>query len=175
MLTGAHSLASALSTSKSDAASYWLQIWHLASRSLSNPNSSRSASHLLDILLKSSILHNSDISKLVDSTLFADGLNGPVGMSDAALSLWLSIAESRIANGQAAKQQTVSRFIKWLAANYHLSLLAILLMLSGHLLTETLLTRPYLIEANGSLCHSWTSYAIAPLLFGFRDSDTPCL
>jgi serine-protein kinase ATM len=58
---------------------------------------------------------------LIDETLFSDGLNGPAGMSDAALSLWFTVIESGSAGGQSAAQQTVSRLLNWFSSHYNLS------------------------------------------------------
>lgn len=100
----------------------WLQIWHLAARNLSNPNVSRPAAHLLNAILRSNVLQYTNISTLIDTTVFSDGLNGPVGISDAALSLWYTIIEYQSAGGQLAPQQTIVRFTNWLSTYYTLSL-----------------------------------------------------
>ena len=117
-----HSLVSMQSALTHHLKPQWLQIWHLASRNLSNPNVSRSAAHLLNAILSSSILQDADVSKLIDATLFSNGLNGPIGMSDAALSLWFTIIASRSASGQSVAQQTVTRLVNWFSSNYVLSL-----------------------------------------------------
>ena len=121
-LTIGCSLVSVKSALKPELKSQWLQIWHLTSRNLSNPTISRSAAHLLKSMIGSTVLQNTDVAKLVDTTLFSDGLNGPVGMSDAALLLWSGIIESRSAGGQPAAQQIVTRLMNWLSSHYTLSL-----------------------------------------------------
>lgn len=116
-----HSLVSVQSALKPEMKPQWLQIWHLAARNLSNPNVSRPAAHLLNSILRSSLLQHTDTSTLIDTTVFSDGLNGPAGMSDAALSLWYTIVEYRSAVGQLAPQQTVVRFTNWLFTYYTFS------------------------------------------------------
>lgn len=68
--------------------------------------------------------------KLIDTTLFSDGLNGPVGMSDAALSLWSTVIESRSVGGLSAPPLIVTRLVNWLSSYYTLSLSPHLLALS---------------------------------------------
>lgn len=121
LLTVSHSLVSIQTALKPELKPQWLQIWHLTSRNLSNPNVSRPAAHLLNSMLSSTVLQNTDASKLIDTTLFSDGLNGPVGMSDAALSLWSTIIDSRSAGGQSAPQHIVIRLVNWLSSHYTLS------------------------------------------------------
>jgi hypothetical protein len=99
----------------------WVQIWHITSRNLSNPNVSRCAAHLLSALLNSDVFQAINLSKLMDTGLFSDGLNGPVGMSDAALSLWSTIIQFRSASGQVVAQQTVVRLMNWFSSHYTLS------------------------------------------------------
>ena len=115
------SLVSKQSALKLELKAQWLQIWHLAARNLSNPTLSRPAAYLLNSMLRSSIMQHTDTSTLIDRTVFSDGLNGPVGMSDAALSLWHTIIEHRSAGGQLAPQQIVVRFTNWLSTYYTLS------------------------------------------------------
>ena len=105
-----HSLVSMQPALKPEINDQWLQIWHLAARNLSNS------------ILRSSFMQHTDTSTLIDTTVFSDGLNGPVGMSDAALSLWHTIIEHRSAGGQLAPQQIVVRFTNWLSTYYTLSL-----------------------------------------------------
>jgi serine-protein kinase ATM len=99
----------------------WVQIWHVTCRNLSNPNVSRCAAHLLSALLNSGVFQAINLSKLMDAGLFSDGLNGPVGMSDAALSLWSTIIQYRSASGQLVAQQTVVRLMNWFSSHYTLS------------------------------------------------------
>ena len=66
-------------------------------------------------------MQNNEVSKLMETTLFSDGLNGPVGMSDAALSLWCAIIEFHSASGQTMAQRTVTRVLTWLSSHYILS------------------------------------------------------
>lgn len=103
------------------AQSPWLQVWHFASRNLSNPGVSRSAAHLLNCLLNSRLLSDVDISKLIEESLFSNGINGPVGMSDAALSLWLTIIKQHFVTGPTMRNQMVVRFLNWLTSHYVLS------------------------------------------------------
>jgi hypothetical protein len=114
------SLVSVQAALKPELKPQWIQIWHLTSRNLSNPNVSRPAAHLLNSILRSAALRNTDVSKLIDGTLFSDGLNGPVGMSDAALLLWSTIIDSRSAGGQSAPHQIVIRLVNWLSSHYTL-------------------------------------------------------
>ncbi len=116
-----HSLVSLQPALKPEMKAQWLQIWHLAARNLSNPNVSRPAAHLLNSILRSSFMQHTDTSTLIDTTVFSDGLNGPVGMSDAALSLWHTLIEHRSAGGQLAPQQIVLRFTNWFSTYYTLS------------------------------------------------------
>lgn len=122
LLTIDHSLISTQSALTLDLKPQWLQIWHLASRNLSNPNVSRSAAHLLNAILSSKILQDADVAELIDATLFSNGLNGPIGMSDAALSLWFTIIAARSTSGQSVAQQTVIRLVSWVSSNYVLSM-----------------------------------------------------
>jgi hypothetical protein len=117
-----HSLVTTQSALKPQLKPQWLQIWHLTSRNLSNANVSRSAAHLLNTVLSSDILPKNDLSALIDTTLFSNGLNGPVGLSDAALSLWSTIIELHSASGRSVAQQTVTRLVNWLSSHYALSL-----------------------------------------------------
>ena len=114
------SFVSAKSALKPDLKGQWLQIWRLTSRNLSNPNVSRPAAHLLNCILSSAILLNTGVSTLIDTALFSDGLNGPVGMSDAALSLWSTIIETESADGQSAPQQIVIRSLNWISSYFTL-------------------------------------------------------
>jgi serine-protein kinase ATM len=122
LLTMSHSFVSTQSTLKPELKPQWIQIWHRASRNLSNPNLSRPAAHLLNSILRSAVMQNIDVSKLIDATLFSDGLNGPVGMSDTALSLWSTIIDSRSAVGQSSPHQIVTRLVNWLSSHYTLGL-----------------------------------------------------
>jgi hypothetical protein len=92
----------------------------LTSRNLSNMNVSRPAAHLLNLLIESKILKSLDVPSLIDATLFSDGLNGPVGMSDAALILWSAVVDSH-ASGPLVAQQRVVRLVNWFSSYWILS------------------------------------------------------
>lgn len=105
----------------SDERSSWMQIWHSASRSLSNPSTSRCAAHLMNSLLQSDFVSESDAANLIESTFFSNGLNGPVGFSDAALQLWSTILSPSGTSHQTVAGKIVLRFINWLSSYYQLS------------------------------------------------------
>lgn len=91
----------------------WRQLWHLATRSVSLPATSRAACVLLHTMLQVDALPYHSISEEVNSIVTAADVNGPAVLSDTSLSLMLHLLHLRNARLPSASQTTCNHIIRW--------------------------------------------------------------
>jgi ataxia telangiectasia mutated family protein len=89
------------------------QLWHLATRSVSLPATSRAACVLLHTMLRADVLPYHSISQEVNSMVTTADVNGPAVLSDTSLSLMLYILHLRNARLPSASQATRNHIIRW--------------------------------------------------------------
>lgn len=91
----------------------WRQLWHLATRSVSLPATSRAACVLLIIMLRADILPYHSISEEVNSIVTTADVNGPAVLAETSLSLMLYLLHLRNARLPSASQTTCNHIIRW--------------------------------------------------------------
>ncbi|KAI9720104.1 MAG: Serine/threonine-protein kinase tel1 [Chrysothrix sp. TS-e1954] len=92
-MLGLSSLALQKGPTDSSLKKIWLDTWHKAFRLISSSLQSRAACHLSSVLIVTQQLRYSDISPSIAGLIESTGLRGPAFISDASLSLWVTIVE----------------------------------------------------------------------------------
>lgn len=91
----------------------WRQLWHLATRSVSLPATSRAACVLLHTMLRADVLPYHSISEEVNRIVTSADVNGPALLADTSLSLMLYLLHLRNARLPSASQTTCNHIIRW--------------------------------------------------------------
>ncbi|KAL6913067.1 hypothetical protein FSST1_010827 [Fusarium sambucinum] len=107
--------ASCISKSKvcHDQVDVWRQLWHLATRSVSLPGTSRAASVLLHAILEADVLPYHTISADINNIVTTADVNGPSVLCDTSISLMLHVLQLRNARIPSASQSTCHHIIRW--------------------------------------------------------------
>uniref|UniRef100_A0A0B7K0U9 Serine/threonine-protein kinase Tel1 n=1 Tax=Bionectria ochroleuca TaxID=29856 RepID=A0A0B7K0U9_BIOOC len=91
----------------------WRQLWHIASRAVCLPSTSRAACCLLHTLLLANHLPYHEISEEINSIVTTADVNGPAILSDTSLALMLYLFHIRNMRSPNASQATCSHVIRW--------------------------------------------------------------
>ncbi|KAJ5408803.1 hypothetical protein N7509_002686 [Penicillium cosmopolitanum] len=86
----------------------WVRVMDLSSRVISSFPTSRAACNLMGLILEADLLENSVVTDYIRSMLMSANLNGPSSISDASLSLWVSIARRKTQLNLASVQSNVT-------------------------------------------------------------------
>ncbi|MCJ1474831.1 Serine/threonine-protein kinase tel1 [Lambiella insularis] len=92
----------------------WLRIWQLAARYVSSAATSRTACHLLAVILELDLIEFVDVVDIVDTMLSSVDLNGPALLTDSAVSMWAVVANLNAKHSPATADQTSERVLRWL-------------------------------------------------------------
>ncbi|PSN65950.1 hypothetical protein BS50DRAFT_677267 [Corynespora cassiicola Philippines] len=101
---------------------YWNSAWQTASRVVTSLSCSRSACHLMDLLLRLKVVLYPAVSETVQNMLLSIELSGPGLFSDASSSLLTTIIHERIAENPTHHNQTAERALNWLLSKWTPSL-----------------------------------------------------
>ncbi|RGP71498.1 serine threonine- kinase tel1 [Fusarium longipes] len=96
-----------------DQVDVWRQLWHLATRSVSLPGTSRAASVLLHVILEADVISYHTISQDINSIVTTADVNGPNVLCDASIGLMFHILQLRNARIPSASQSTCHHIIRW--------------------------------------------------------------
>ncbi|KAH7313419.1 Cullin family-domain-containing protein [Stachybotrys elegans] len=92
----------------------WKQLWHIATRAVSLPSTSRAASVLLHTVMECEILPYHTIADDVNNIVTTADVNGPAILCDTSLSLMFHLFHVRNSRLPSASQITCSHMIRWL-------------------------------------------------------------
>lgn len=92
----------------------WVRVMDLSSRVISSFPTSRAACNLMGLILEADLLENSVVTDYIRSMLMSANLNGPSSISDASLSLWVSIARRKTQLNLASVQSASKQICSWL-------------------------------------------------------------
>jgi ataxia telangiectasia mutated family protein len=93
---------------------YWISAWQSASRAATSVSNSRTACHLMDILLKFRIVPFSAVSDTVQSMLLSIELSGPALLTETSSSLLTTIMQERVQENPTHFNTTSERVLSWL-------------------------------------------------------------
>lgn len=91
----------------------WRQLWHLTTRAISVPGTSRAGCVLLHAILEMDILPYHIISDDVNNIVTTPDVNGPSVLCDASITLMLLILHVRNSRIPSASQNTCHHIIRW--------------------------------------------------------------
>ncbi|KAI8662620.1 Serine/threonine-protein kinase Tel1 [Fusarium sp. Ph1] len=97
-----------------DQADIWRQLWHLATRSISLPGTSRAACVLLHAILEADVLPYHTVSEDVNGIVTTADVSGPSVLCDASISLMFHVLHLRNARIPSASQSTCHHIIRWI-------------------------------------------------------------
>ncbi|CAN9289399.1 unnamed protein product [Alternaria alternata] len=101
---------------------YWISAWQSASRAVTSMSISRAACHLMDVLLRLSIVPFSAVSETVQSLLLSIELSGPALLTESSSSLLTTILQERIKENPTHFSSTAERILNWLLTKWTPSL-----------------------------------------------------
>ncbi|MCJ1313627.1 Serine/threonine-protein kinase tel1 [Agyrium rufum] len=96
----------------------WSEIWQVTSRRISNPSVSRTACHLLVLLLRLRIVTPTDVADTVEAILASADLNGPALLCDSSIELWCSLIDLKARSSPVSIFETSQRVITWLLTRW---------------------------------------------------------
>lgn len=148
----------------------WRQLWHLATRSIGLPGTSRAACVLLHTILEADVLPYHSISEDINNIVTSADVNGPGTLCDASIALMLHVLHIRNSRIPSASQSTCNHIIRWIFlrwnpneptyASYHsvhvrpLDLVSLLRACCG---TQALAAGPQDNVSGGTLSETWKS------------------
>jgi|SRR5690242_9368984 len=91
----------------------WVSIWQTASRAITSPSLSRTACHLMDVLLKLEIVPFTAVSDTIQSMLVSIELTGPSLLTESSASLLTTIMRERTKENPSQFNQTAERILSW--------------------------------------------------------------
>ncbi|KAF2646142.1 hypothetical protein P280DRAFT_439907 [Massarina eburnea CBS 473.64] len=97
---------------------HWISVWKTASRVVTSSSSSRAACHLLDVLLKLSIVPFSAVSETVQTMLASIELNGPALLTDSTSALMTTLIREKFDENPTHYNQTAERVLNWLLSKW---------------------------------------------------------
>ena len=106
----------------------WVSVWQSASRAVTSPSLSRTACHLMDILLKLEIVPFTAVSDTIQSMLLSIEMTGPSSITDSSSSLLTTIMRERMKENPTHFNHTAERILSWLFSKWTPSRYAILRM-----------------------------------------------
>lgn len=112
MITNIQSCAVWADTSHTESG-LWRQVWHLATRSVSLPATSRAACLALHSIIEGDILPYHALSEDINSIVTTADVNGPGVLCDTSLALMVHLFHERNARLPNASQSTSSHIIRW--------------------------------------------------------------
>ncbi|KAH6641960.1 hypothetical protein C7974DRAFT_420324 [Boeremia exigua] len=92
---------------------FWVSVWQSASRSVASPSLSRTACHLMDVLLNLEIVPFTDVSDNIQSMLLSIELAGPYLLTESSASLLTTIMRERMKENPTQFNQTAAKIISW--------------------------------------------------------------
>jgi ataxia telangiectasia mutated family protein len=101
---------------------YWISAWQSASRAFTSMSSSRTACHLMDILLRLRIVPFSAVSEIVRSMLLSIEIAGPALVTESSSSLLVTLLRERTAENPTYFDTTADRILYWLFSKWTPSL-----------------------------------------------------
>ncbi|KAJ4264871.1 Serine/threonine-protein kinase tel1 [Fusarium torreyae] len=165
--------ASCISYSKSchDQGDIWRQLWHLATRSISLPGTSRAACVLLHAILEADVLPYHTISQDINNMVTTADVSGPSVLCDASIGLMFHVLHLRNSRIPSASQNTCHHIIRWIFlrwnpnesafASYHslhvqpIELVNLIRACCG---TTALELNSHLAAPGGPLTETWSSF-----------------
>ncbi|KAM0436085.1 hypothetical protein ACHAPT_002977 [Fusarium lateritium] len=97
-----------------DETDIWRQLWHLATRSISLPGTSRAACVLLHAILEADVLPYHTVSEDVNGVVTTADVSGPSVLCDTSISLMFHVLHLRNARIPSASQSTCHHIIRWI-------------------------------------------------------------
>lgn len=91
----------------------WRQFWHLATRSVSLPGTSRAACILLHAIIEADVLPYHTIAQDINNVATTADVSGPSVLCDASISLMFHVLHLRNARIPSASQSTCHHIIRW--------------------------------------------------------------
>ncbi|KAH7370991.1 hypothetical protein BKA66DRAFT_573171 [Pyrenochaeta sp. MPI-SDFR-AT-0127] len=101
---------------------YWISAWQTASRAVTSLSISRTACHLMDVLLRLNIVPFSAVSETVQSMLLSIELSGPALLTETSSSLLTTVIRERIKENPTHFNSSAERILNWLISKWTPSL-----------------------------------------------------
>ncbi|KAH7063591.1 hypothetical protein B0J12DRAFT_643289 [Macrophomina phaseolina] len=98
--------------------SLWTTAWQLSSRNVTTGSTCRTASHVMDIILRLGLVDYRDIGEIADVMVSSTELHGPAVLSDSSCSLWLTIFDARSSESPHSSHVTTDRMLRWLFSRW---------------------------------------------------------
>ncbi|KAJ8117825.1 hypothetical protein OPT61_g1067 [Boeremia exigua] len=92
----------------------WISVWQSASRAVTSPSLSRTACHLMDVLLKLGVVPFTAVSDTIQSMLVSIELTGPALLTESSASLLTTIMRERMKENPTDFHQTAERVLSWI-------------------------------------------------------------
>ncbi|KAF2204143.1 hypothetical protein GQ43DRAFT_201223 [Delitschia confertaspora ATCC 74209] len=101
---------------------YWVSAWQSASRAIASVSSSRTACHLMGVLLRLEIVPFSAVSDIVQAMLLSVEISGPALLTESSASLLATLIRERTSENPTYFNQTADRVLYWLLSKWTPSL-----------------------------------------------------
>ncbi|KAM0271737.1 hypothetical protein ACHAPA_002502 [Fusarium lateritium] len=149
----------------------WRQVWHLATRSVSLPGTSRAACILLHAIIEADVLPYHTIAQDINNVVTTADVSGPSVLCDASISLMFHILHLRNGRIPSASQSTCHHIIRWVFlrwnpnesafASYHsvhvqpIQLVNLIRACCG---TKALESNSHTVVPGGPLTETWSAF-----------------
>jgi hypothetical protein len=98
----------------------WVRIWDSARQAASTVSTAPSACLLLDAILRNGLLGANLTASFIQDSLFPAGKNGPSGLTQEAMILFINIMQSQQVDKDEAFQSLARKILSWLDLNWYL-------------------------------------------------------